>query len=228
MRDDLIATLGVVIRDDLLELALTHRSFAYEHGGIAHNERLEFLGDSVLGQAVTVWLYNTFPDLPEGDLARRRAAVVSMDALAEVARTIELGPHIRLGKGEALQGGAEKSSILSDTVEALIGATYISAGPEIAEAFVLRLLKPLLDDPERFGLHHDPKTSLQEIAARLGVDAPVYTVTGDGPDHARVFTATLTIADVVSTGSGSSRRAAEIDAAGTALRVLLQRESDTE
>ena len=228
MRDDLIATLGVVIRDDLLELALTHRSYAYEHGGIAHNERLEFLGDSVLGQAVTVWLYNSFPDLPEGDLARRRAAVVSMDALAEVARTIELGPHIRLGKGEALQGGAEKSSILSDTVEALIGATYISAGPEVAEAFVLRLLKPLLDDPERFGLHHDPKTSLQEIAARLGVDAPVYVVTGEGPDHARVFTATVTIADVVSTGSGSSRRAAEIDAAGTALRVLLQRESDTE
>ena len=228
MRDDLIATLGVVIRDDLLELALTHRSFAYEHGGIAHNERLEFLGDSVLGQAVTVWLYNTFPDLPEGDLARRRAAVVSMDALAEVARTIELGPHIRLGKGEALQGGAEKSSILSDTVEALIGATYISAGPEVADAFVLRLLKPLLDDPERFGLHHDPKTSLQEIAARLGVDAPVYAVTGEGPDHARVFTATVTIADVASTGSGSSRRAAEIDAAGTALRVLLQRESDTE
>ncbi len=228
MRDDLIATLGVVIRDDLLELALTHRSFAYEHGGIAHNERLEFLGDSVLGQAVTVWLYNTFPDLPEGDLARRRAAVVSMDALAEVARTIQLGPHIRLGKGEALQGGAEKASILSDTVEALIGATYISAGPAIAEDFVLRLLQPLLDDPERFGLHHDPKTSLQEIAARLGVDAPVYEVTGEGPDHARVFTATVTIADVVSTGSGSSRRAAEIDAAGTALRVLLQRESDTE
>ncbi len=228
MRDDLIATLGVVIRDDLIELALTHRSYAYEHGGIAHNERLEFLGDSVLGQAVTVWLYNEFPDLPEGDLARRRAAVVSMDALAEVARAIDLGPHIRLGKGESRQGGALKASILSDTVEALIGATYISAGPAQAEEFVLRLLAPLLSDPERFGLHHDPKTSLQEIASRLGAPAPVYEVTGDGPDHARVFTASVTIADVVETGSGSSRRAAEIDAAGKALRVLLQRESDTE
>lgn len=228
MSDDLIATLGVVIRDDLLELALTHRSYAYEHGGIAHYERLEFLGDSVLGQAVTVWLYNEFPELSEGDLARRRAAVVSEDALAEVARSINLGPHIRLGRGEALQGGAEKPSILSDTVEALIGATFVSAGPAAADALVLRLVRPLLDDPDRFGVHHDPKTGLQEIAARLGVTAPAYSISGEGPDHARIFTATVTIADVVETGSGTSRRNAEIAAAGAALRVLLQRESETQ
>ena len=228
MSDDLIATLGVAIRDDLLELALTHRSYAYEHGGIAHYERLEFLGDSVLGQAVTVWLYNEFPELSEGDLARRRAAVVSEDALAEVARSINLGPHIRLGRGEALQGGAEKPSILSDTVEALIGATFVSAGPAAADELVLRLVRPLLDDPDRFGVHHDPKTSLQEIAARLGVAAPAYSTNGEGPDHARVFTATVTIADVVETGRGTSRRNAEISAAGAALRVLLQRESETQ
>lgn len=228
MSDDLIATLGVAIRDDLLELALTHRSYAYEHGGIAHYERLEFLGDSVLGQAVTVWLYNEFPELSEGDLARRRAAVVSEDALAEVARSINLGPHIRLGRGEALQGGAEKPSILSDTVEALIGATFVSAGPAAADELVLRLVRPLLDDPDRFGVHHDPKTSLQEIAARLGVTAPAYVISGEGPDHARVFTATVTIADVVETGRGTSRRNAEIAAAGAALRLLLQRESETQ
>jgi ribonuclease-3 len=228
VRDDLIATLGVELDADVLELALTHRSFAYEHGGIAHNERLEFLGDSILGQAVTVWLYNEFPDLPEGDLARRRAAVVSMDALAEIARNINLGPHIRLGVGESKQGGAEKASILSDTVEALIGATFISAGPVAAQELVLRLVAPLLADAERFGLHHDPKTSLQEIASQMGVDAPSYEVTGDGPDHARVFTATVTIAEVEASGSGSSRRAAEIEAAGKALTVLLARASETE
>ena len=223
MRDDLIATLGVDIDAELLELALTHRSFAYEHGGIAHNERLEFLGDAIISQSVRFWLYNEFSDLSEGDLSRRHHAVVSMDALAEVARNIHLGEHIRLGVGETKQGGAEKSSILSDTLEALIGAAFISAGPTEADKLVLRLLAPLFADADRFGLHHDPKTSLQEMASQLGVDAPAYEVTGEGPDHARVFAATVTIGDVVATGSGSSRRTAEIDAAGKALTVLLQR-----
>jgi ribonuclease-3 len=225
VRDDLIATLGVDIDAELLELALTHRSFAYEHGGIAHNERLEFLGDAIISQSVRFWLYNEFPDLSEGDLSRRHHAVVSMDALAEVARNIHLGEHIRLGVGETKQGGAEKSSILSDTLEALIGAAFISAGPIEADKLVLRLLAPLFADADRFGLHHDPKTSLQEMASRLGVDAPSYEVTGEGPDHARVFEATVTIGDVVATGSGSSRRTAEIDAAGKALTVLLQRKN---
>ena len=181
----------------------------------------------MLGQAVTVWLYTEFPDSAEGDLARRRAAVVSMDALAEVARSIGLGPHIRLGVGESKQGGAAKSSILADTVEALIGAAYISAGPLEAEKLVLRLVGPFLADAERFGMHHDPKTSLQEIAARLGVEPPTYEVTGAGPDHAREFTAVVTISNVVETGSGTSRRAAEIEAAGKALRILLERDAET-
>lgn len=228
MRDDLIAALGVDIDTDLLELALTHRSFAYEHGGIAHNERLEFLGDAVISQSVRLWLYNAFPELSEGDLSRRHHAVVSMDALAVVARNINLGPHIRLGVGESKQGGAEKPTILSDTLEALVGAAFLSAGPAAADVLVLRLLEPLFADSDRFGLHHDPKTSLQEIAAQLGAPAPTYEVTGDGPDHARVFTAVVTIADVSETGTGSSRRAAEVDAAGKALVVLLARDAESE
>jgi len=117
--------LGVALDPALLDLALTHRSWAYEHGGVATNERLEFLGDAILGQAVTVMLYTSYPELSEGDLAKRRASLVSAVALAEVARAIGLGEHLKLGKGEELTGGREKSSILADTVEALIGATYL-------------------------------------------------------------------------------------------------------
>ena len=127
---ELTHVLGVAIEPGILELALTHRSFAYENGGLAHNERLEFLGDSILGQAVTVMLYNENPGLDEGDLAKRRASLVSSVALAEVARSIGLGAHIRLGKGEEQTGGRDKSSILADTVEAIIGAAYLSLGGE--------------------------------------------------------------------------------------------------
>lgn len=219
-RDALTEKLGVDIDPELLSLALTHRSFAYENGGIAHNERLEFLGDSVLGQAVTVRLFTGHPDLDEGSLAKRRASVVSTVALAEVARGIGLGDHVRLGRGEILTGGRDKDSILADTMEALIGATYLSAGPDAATAMVLRLVEPLLADPERYGAAMDPKTSLQEIAARLGLAAPVYGVEATGPDHDRRFTATVTVGDVVTTGRGSSKKQAEMAAALTAWREL--------
>ena len=170
--ETLAQKLEVDIDLELLALALTHRSFAYENGGIPHNERLEFLGDSVLGQAVTVLLYTRHPDLDEGSLAKRRAAVVSTVALAEVARRIGLGCCVRLGRGEEQTGGRDKESILADTTEAVIGATYLSAGPAAATALVLRLVEPLLADPERYGAAMDPKTSLQELAARLGAPAP--------------------------------------------------------
>ncbi|KEP75384.1 ribonuclease III [Microbacterium sp. SUBG005] len=219
-RDALTEKLGVDIDPELLSLALTHRSFAYENGGIAHNERLEFLGDSVLGQAVTVRLFTGNPDLDEGSLAKRRASVVSTVALAEVARGIGLGDHVRLGRGEILTGGRDKDSILADTMEALIGATFLSAGPDAATAMVLRLVEPLLADPERYGAAMDPKTSLQEIAARLGLAAPVYGVEATGPDHDRRFTATVTVGDVVTTGRGSSKKQAEMAAALTAWREL--------
>ncbi|MDF2045569.1 ribonuclease III, partial [Microbacterium sp. Kw_RZR3] len=196
------------------------RSFAYENGGIPHNERLEFLGDSVLGQAVTVRLFTRHPDLDEGQLAKRRAGVVSTIALAEVARGIGLGQHVRLGRGEILTGGNDKDSILADTMEALIGATYLSAGPDAATAMVLRLVEPLMADPARYGAAMDPKTSLQEIAARLSLPAPTYAVEASGPDHDRRFTATVTVGDVVTTGTGSSKKQAEMAAALTAWREL--------
>ncbi|WP_022877688.1 ribonuclease III [Microbacterium sp. B19] len=216
----LIEKLGVDIDPELLSLALTHRSFAYENGGIPHNERLEFLGDSVLGQAVTVRLYTGHPELDEGSLAKRRASVVSTVALAEVARGIGLGDHVRLGRGEILTGGRDKDSILADTMEAVIGATYLSAGPDAATALVLRLVEPLLDDPDRYGAAMDPKTSLQEIAARQSLAAPVYAVEATGPDHDRRFTATVTVGNVATNGTGTSKKQAEMAAALAAWREL--------
>lgn len=215
--------LGVDIAPQLLQRALTHRSYAYEHGGIPHNERLEFLGDSVLGLAVTAMLFTTQPDLEEGQLAKRRASVVSTVALAEVARGIGLGEHLLLGRGEENTGGRDKDSILADTMEAVIGATYLSAGPEAAADLVLRLVEPLLADPERYGAAVDPKTSLQELAARLGRTPPSYAVVADGPDHDRRFTATVTVGDLTQTGVGTSKKTAEMAAALGAWRLLSDR-----
>jgi ribonuclease-3 len=213
-RSSLQAILGVDIDDELLELALTHRSYAYEHGGIPTNERLEFLGDSILGQAVTVMLYRENPDLEEGDLAKRRASLVSSAALAQIARGLGLGEYLRLGRGELLTGGREKSSILADTVEALIGAVYLDAGGDIATDFVMRLISPLLADPTRFGAAMDPKTALQELAAQRGAGVPVYTVTESGPDHAKVFVATVSVGSLVTaSGEGTSKKHAEMAAA---------------
>jgi len=219
----LAAKLRVDIDPELLALALTHRSYAYEHGGIPHNERLEFLGDSVLGQAVTVMLFTTNPDLDEGQLAKRRASVVSTVALAEVARGIGLGEHLLLGRGEEQTGGRDKDSILADTMEAVFGATYLSAGPDEATALVLRLTEPLLADPERYGAAMDPKTSLQELAARLGAAAPVYEISASGPDHDRRFTAAVTVGDVTMSGDGTSKKTAEMAGALAVWRVLSER-----
>lgn len=202
--------LGVAIDSELVVLALTHRSYAYEHGHLPHNERLEFLGDSVLGQAVTVMLYTEHPDLDEGALAKRRASVVSTVALAEAARGIGLGAYIRLGRGEDQTGGRDKDSILADTTEALIGATYLSAGQDAATALVRRLVVPLLADPDRYGAAVDPKTSLQELAAHLGFPPPTYAVTSTGPDHDRLFTAVVAVDGRSATGTGTSKKHAEM------------------
>ncbi len=206
--------LGLQIDPGLLELALTHRSYAYENGGLPTNERLEFLGDSILGQAVTVMLYRNYPGLSEGDLAKRRASLVSSAALAGIARGLGLGAFVRLGRGETLTGGREKSSILADTVEALIGAVYLDSGGDRATEFVLRLVQPLLADPGHFGVSMDPKTSLQEAAARLNAGVPVYAVAESGPDHSKVFVATVSVGDSVkATGTGTSKKHAEMAAA---------------
>jgi ribonuclease-3 len=219
-RAELVAALGVAIDPGLLETALTHRSYAYEHG-TADNERFEFLGDSVLQRAVTMMLFERYPRDDEGALAKRRAGLVSTVALASIARTLGLGQHLRLGRGEVLTRGAEKPSILADAVEALIGAAFLSVGSEQAEAFVLRLVQPLVDDPASTGAITDPKTALQEIAAQRAAPAPVYDVTGEGPEHARVFTATVTVGELVSaTGTGTSKKQAEVAAAWEAYRAL--------
>jgi ribonuclease III len=220
-RGDLSSLLNIEIGDELLELALTHRSFSYENGGIPHNERLEFLGDSILGQAVTVMLYTDYPQLDEGELAKRRASLVSTVALAEVARSIGLGAYVRLGRGEELTGGRDKASILADSVEAVIGAAYISRGGDEATALVLRLVRPLLDNPERFGAAMDPKTSLQELAAHRGLGSPTYEVTETGPDHLKRFHASVLLGGTaVATGEGTSKKQAEMGAALEAWTVL--------
>ena len=215
--------LQVDIDPELLELALTHRSYAYENGGIRHNERLEFLGDSILGQAVTVMLYRSHPDVDEGELAKRRASLVSTAALAQIALRIGLGAHLRLGRGEELTGGREKASILADALEAVIGATYLSCGPEEATALVLRLVDPLVADPERFGAAMDPKTSLQELSTRLGRGLPHYAVTDSGPDHSKRFHAIVSLqGEEIASGDGTSKKQAEMQAALAAWAVLQQ------
>ncbi|MDX2375597.1 ribonuclease III [Microbacterium sp. LRZ72] len=222
-RRSLAETLGVDIDPDLLSLALTHRSYAYEDGGSPHNERLEFLGDSVLGQAVTVTLFARYPELDEGALAKRRASLVSTVALAEVARRIGLGEHVLLGRGEEQTGGRDKDSILADTTEAIIGAAYLSAGQDAATGLVVRLVEPLLDDPDRYGAATDPKTSLQELAAAHQESPPAYSVESDGPDHNRVFTATVRVGEIEARGVGTSKKSAEMAAALSAWQDLNER-----
>ena len=218
---ELNSVLQLEIEPELLTLALTHRSFAYENGGIGHNERLEFLGDSILGQAVTVMLYLENPDVDEGELAKRRASLVSSAALAEIAGNINLGRYLLLGRGEELTGGREKQSILADCVEAIIGAAYLSVGPDAATALVLRLIAPLMADPDRFGAAMDPKTSLQELSTRLGKGLPQYAVTDSGPDHSKRFSATVALAgEPIATGDGTSKKQAEMAAALTAWSIL--------
>ena len=208
-----LAPFEVAVDPDLLRLALTHRSWAYENGGSPHNERLEFLGDSILGQAVTVKLFTEYPDLSEGELSRRRAALVSSVALAEVARGIGVGEQLLLGVGEERSGGREKESLLADAVEAIIGAVYLSNDSQVAADFVLQLVEPLLADPERFTISLDPKTTVQEEADARGVPRPAYDIVGSGPDHDRRFHAKVELDGAFGEGSGISKKAAEIAAA---------------
>ncbi|PKQ26334.1 MAG: ribonuclease III [Actinobacteria bacterium HGW-Actinobacteria-4] len=219
--DALVTRLGVAIDPDLLVLSLTHRSFAYEAGGLPTNERLEFLGDSVLGVVVTDKLYHDHPDLPEGDLAKMRSASVSQKALSEVARDIRLGECILLGKGETATGGADKDSILCDALEAVIGAVYLSHGIDTARDMILRLLHKTLTAAASSGVALDWKTSLQEACAEHGRSSPVYDVVGEGPDHVRSFTASVIIdGEVLGVGVGSAKKHAEQDAAAQAYAAV--------
>jgi len=219
----LLEKLGVHLDPELLVLSLTHRSFAHEAGGIPTNERLEFLGDTVLGLVVTERLYREQPDHPEGDLARMRAATVSQRALAGVARELDLGRYILLGKGELATGGRDKDSILSDTLEAVIGAVYLTHGLEVSRGLVERLVGATLARATDLGAGLDWKTSLQELVATLGLGVPQYVVTGTGPDHARVFTAEVVVADEVrGSGTGTAKKIAEQEAAEAAYTALVR------
>jgi ribonuclease-3 len=220
----LVEVTGAPVDESLLLRALTHRSYAYENGGLPNNERLEFLGDSVLGLVVTDTLYTAHPDLAEGQLAKLRAAVVNMRALADVARTLGLGHHVRLGRGEEATGGRDKASILADTMEAVIGTVYLSAGMEPAAVLVHHLLDPLMAESATLGAGLDWKTSLQELAAASTLGVPDYRVDEEGPDHEKTFTARAVVGDeVLGEGTGRSKKEAEQRAAELAWRSLSAR-----
>jgi ribonuclease III len=213
--------LGVPIMPNSLERALTHRSYAYENGGLPTNERLEFLGDSVLGLVVTDTLFRGYPKMPEGHLAKLRAAVVQMNALADVARDLSLGSYVRLGRGEEVTGGRNKASILADTLEAVIGAVYIDCGLDEASALVHRLFDPVIDRSAGLGAGLDWKTSLQELTASQVLGVPDYQVEESGPDHQKSFRAVVRVAGrVLGSGTGRSKKVAEQHAAEAAWNAI--------
>jgi ribonuclease-3 len=219
---ELRAALGdPVLKPELLELALTHRSYAYENGGLPTNERLEFLGDSVLGVIITEALYAHQPELPEGRLAKVRAAVVNARALASVGERIGLGAHIKLGRGEESTGGRNKASIVSDAVEALIGAIHLSGGITVSHQVVHALFDDMVDEALSLGAGLDWKTSLQELAAERALGVPEYVIESEGPDHRKSFTARVRLAGIFyGNGAGTSKKEAEQMAASTAYTEL--------
>lgn len=228
--DELASRLELALDSALLERSMTHRSYAYENGGLPTNERLEFLGDSVLGLVITDTLFRDHPDLTEGQLAKLRAAVVNMRALADVGRGLELGRYLRLGRGEEATGGRDKSSILGDAVEAVIGAVYLASGFQAAADLIHRLFDPLLEKSARLGAGLDWKTSLQELTAHASLGVPEYVVKEAGPDHEKVFTAHVVVGgSSYGKGTGRSKKEAEqqaAEAAWTEIREILEDAED--
>ncbi len=224
----MLTQLELSLQPDLLERVLTHRSYAYEHGGLPTNERLEFLGDSVLGLIITEHLFVTHPEMAEGQLAKLRAAVVSSQALARVARGMDLGALIRLGHGEETTGGRDKSSILADTTEAVIGAVFVNHGIDGARRFVHHLFDTVMERVATLGAGLDWKTSLQEISSLNGTGRPSYHVTESGPDHAKMFTAVVEMdGEQFEPGSGGTKKEAEQRAAEAAFQTVRDRAVNT-
>ncbi len=218
---ELLEELGIDLDPQLLVLALTHRSWAYENGGVPTNERLEFLGDAVLGVVVTEHLYRTHPDLAEGQLAKLRSAVVNATSLASVARTLDVGDQLLLGRGEQTTGGQDKNSILADTLEAIIGAVHLSGGIDASARLVHRLFDPVCAEAAKLGAGLDWKTSLQELTASLGLGAPVYALTESGPDHDKRFEALAVVGSrQFGPGQGLNKKQAEQGAAAIAFTAL--------
>ncbi len=222
--ESLDRALGVSFLDaSLREAALTHRSHAFERGSTVTNERLEFLGDSVLGLIVTDMAYLTYPDMPEGALAKLRAAIVNMTALADVARSLGLGNMVLLGKGEELSGGRDKASILADALEAVFGAIYLDRGLDVSRELIERLFRPRMEAYVRGEGDRDYKTILQELASQELRSMPEYRLEERGPDHEKEFTATVYLTgEPFGTGTGRSKKEAEQQAAREAFARISQ------
>lgn len=209
-------------RPELLITALTHPSYLAEHPSEkSHNQRLEFLGDAILGSFVADYLFHQYPGHPEGQLTRMRAAVVCEATLARLARSLKIGSYLRLGRGEDISGGRKRSSILADALEALTAAIYLDQGWEKARLFLRNLLKDEIDRTAR-GLHKDYKTSLQEVIQRQGNEKLSYILLGEsGPDHAKHFVSGVSWrSKMLGKGSGKSKKEAEQQAARAALESL--------
>jgi ribonuclease-3 len=221
-RHALASRLGWEVADeDLLLRALSHRSWCAETSGAQSNERLEFLGDAVLGLVVTNYLFLTYPNLPEGELAKVRASVVNSALLAELAAELDVGDAVLLGKGEGASGGREKPSILADAMEALIGALYLDRGWAAAETLVMRLLGDRMVEAAAGPGGQDYKTRLQELCARQLDQLPLYQVSDEGPDHAKLFDALVLVGGVIKgRGQGRSKKQAEQAAARVAWQRL--------
>lgn len=214
--------LGIVFTDaSLLDVALTHRSYAFEHGSTRHNERLEFLGDAVLGLLVTDMIYGWYPELSEGEMAKLRASTVNMAVLADAARELDVGSELHLGRGEELSGGRDKSSILADAYEAILGAVYLDQGMSAAQKVVDQSLAEHIRDHVERGVVRDFKTSLQEQSVRQRGAIPEYRITASGPDHAKRFDAQVfLVGELLGEGTGRSKKEAEQAAAKRALPKL--------
>jgi ribonuclease-3 len=208
-------------RLDLLELALTHRSWANEQGIPEHYERLEFLGDAVLGLVAADWLYANHPELPEGELSKHKAQLVSRDTLAKHARDLDLGEALRMGVGEERSGGRTKPSLLADSMEAIFGAVYLDGGLEAARKAILSMLEGEYHERAQQAVT-DAKTQLQEVVQALGWDLPEYRLTDSlGPDHSKTFVVECWLAgELAGRGEGPSKKTAEQKAAADALEKL--------
>ncbi len=234
LKNNAVAKLSLFCKNQtLLDIALTHKSLisegnlSMEETGSVTNERLEFLGDSVLSLVISTYLYGLYEDFPEGDLTRVRSQIVRTSSLAKAAKSFGLGFLIKLGKGEEASGGREKESILADALEAVIGAIYLDSGFVAAEKFTLSFFKRKITSEAKKPYLGDAKNRLQELTVSLGLGNPIYQVTGSGPEHKRLWRATVVVdGDKLSAGQGSSIRLAESAAAEKAWEKLRTNNTD--
>ncbi len=214
---------------NLLNTAFSHRSYVHEQTNyLEHNERLEFLGDSVLSLVITNWLYLNFSDLPEGDLSRIRSAVVSEDSLCEVAKKIEINKYLLIGKGEENSGGRNKKAILADCTEAVIASIYLDLGMDEVKKFIERIFIPVIYDVVKNNKQKDYKSALQEFTQKKYKTVPRYElVSKSGPDHNKVFTIKIMIKDlIIGQSTGSSKKEAEQNCAKIAYNKLVGKLSE--